>query len=68
MNHATVTFSVYGDHHAELKERAEDGLAAYLGVEVEDLPSVAMYEMQVEEYVEMDSEYNFKATVIARVK
>jgi hypothetical protein len=68
MNHATVRMTVFGDTHAEIMERAEAGLTAYLEVDLSELDQIAAYEVQVEEYDDMDAEWSFKATVIARVK
>jgi SHS2 domain-containing protein len=66
--HTVVRLTVYGDSHAELLENAQRAVASYLQVSVEEVPRVAMYELQVEECDDPLTGDNFQALVIARVK
>lgn len=68
MNTATVRFTVYGDHHTEIKDKVSEGLCAYLQIDPEELERLVTYEINVERDDDVSEGLDFKADVIARIR
>ena len=79
MRTATLKFTVQGDNYEELKHAADSAISKFLGGNTEDVEDEddfeqeisnhgINYELIVYENLEITSEYEYSAEVIARIK
>lgn len=65
---STFKVTVFGDTYSEVIDCAEDEICTFLQIDIETLPKMVNYEMIIEKDDEFDSEFTYRADVIARIK
>jgi hypothetical protein len=68
MAFATFRVTVYGDLYSEILENAEEEICSLLEISEEEFQGKVQYELIIEKEEEFDSEFTYKAEVIARIK
>ncbi len=68
MSIATFKFVVYGDTYSEILEKAEEEISTFLEIDEDEFVKKVNYELIIEKEESFEAEFEYKATVIARIK
>lgn len=68
MSATTFKATVYGDSFDELEEKAEEEIASLFQVPIEEVSTIANYELLVSRDEDMGADFDYKADLIARIK
>jgi hypothetical protein len=68
MAFATFRVTVYGDLYSEIVENAEEEICSLLEISEEELQGKIQYELVIQKEEDFDSEFTYKAEVIARIR